>query len=1231
MEVKIDGYVDWRQSLDVTPDKEITIDAKLQIKTGTVTVMSEPTNAKVMIEGKDVGTTPVTMADLTPGTFNVEIMMEGYEDWKESVDVISDKTNSLTAKLQMKHGSVSIKSEPAEATVLLDEKEAGTTPVTISDLKPGTHNLEVMMDGYEKWIEKIHIKSDEENTITAVLREITGSIDIKSKPPKAIIYLDGEEFGTTPDTIKSIAVGSHEVAISIEGYKSWKKSINISKGKNKDINAILQIINGTLSIMSEPTNAKTLLDGKEVGKTPVTITALKPDTYNVEIVMDGFNNWKESIDVIPDNEISLSATLIMKPGSVSIKSEPAEATVLLDEKEAGTTPVTISDLKPGTHNLEIMMDGYEKWNEKVNIKPDEENSFTAVLRKITGSISVKSNPTNAILYMDGQDIGTTPNDLSALAVGLHEFEAVLKGYKNWKKSVNIKKGKNKNINAVLQINPGSVSIKSDPSNAMVHINGKEFDSTPVTITDLNPGKHNVEVKMDGYEDWKENIEIIPGKEIALTPTLQMKVGSVMIESEPAGALVLIDDKEVGNTPITITDLRPAIHSVEIRKVGYANWSENIDIIPDKEIPITAALQVKAGSVTIKSDPTAAKAIIDEKEVGSTPVTITDLKPGTHNIKVIMDGYDDWKECVEIIPDKEIILTAALQINTGTLSIASEPSDAMVIIDDKETGTTPITIIDLKSGTHIVTVRMDGYDDWRDSVDVKPDKETTLTAKLQKKAGSVSINSDPPGAKTFIDDKEVGVTPKIIADLIPGKYNVEIIKGGYVNWNKSVKIVPGKEVTLSAELQLKTGAVSIKSEPSGAMTLIDDKEAGTTPVTITDMKPGMHNVEISMTGYENWYEKVDIKSDFENSFKAILHKITGSITIKSNPSNANIYLDGEEVGITPVNLSSVAIGLHEIELRIEGYTSWKSSININKGKNKKIKTVLQKNTGSFSIKSNPSNAKVLIDDNEAGMTPVTKTDLKPGTYNIEVMKDGYENWNESIEITPDKEITLKPVLQIQVGAINLKSKPSDAKALINGREVGTTPVSITELKPGPQYLEVRMDGYDDWKESIEIIPGKEMELIAVLQLKVGSLSIKSNPPDAQIVIDSKEIGVTPKTITDLGPGTHNVKLRKEGYENWIESVDIIPDKEIHLAAVLQLKIGSIDLKSNPSNAKALIDGREIGTTPVSITDLKPGTHYLEVRMDGYDDWRESLDIIPGKEIPLMASLQMKVGALSIMSN
>ena len=300
--------------------------------------------------------------------------------------------------------------------------------------------------------------------------------------------------------------------------------------------------------------------------------------------------------------------------------------------------------------------------------------------------------------------------------------------------------------------------------------------------------------------------------------------------------------------------------------------------------------------------------------------------------------------------------------------------------------------------------------------------------------------------------------------------------GYVNWNiNSVNITHGKETTLAAELKLRTGAVSIISEPSGAKALIDGKEYGTTPVTIIDFKPGMHNVEVSVAGYEIWSEKVDIKPDKENSFKAILHKITGSIFIKSKPPKAKIYLDGEEVGITPVNLSSVAIGKHEIEVRTDGFTSWKSLINIDKGKNKRIKTVLQLNVGSLNIKSSPSNAKVLIDGKEAGVAPVTKTDLKTGIYNVEVMKEGYVDWKEKAEIIPGKEITLKPVLQMKAGSIYMISEPSDATILTNGKISGSTPISITDLKPGTHHIKARMDGYYDWRESVEIVPGKEIEL------------------------------------------------------------------------------------------------------------------------------------------------------------
>ena len=91
----------------------------------------------------------------------------------------------------------------------------------------------------------------------------------------------------------------------------------------------------------------------------------------------------------------------------------------------------------------------------------------------------------------------------------------------------------------------------------------------------------------------------------------------------------------------------------------------------------------------------------------------------------------------------------------------------------------------------------------------------------------------------------------------------------------------REVTLSAELQLKNRRSPVsRVNLQVQWTLIDDKEAGTTPVYYNRYENREYTMlQLVWPVTKNWYEKVDIKSDFENSFKAILHKITGSITIK----------------------------------------------------------------------------------------------------------------------------------------------------------------------------------------------------------------------------------------------------------------------------------------------------------------------------------------------------------------
>ena len=189
-------------------------------------------------------------------------------------------------------------------------------------------------------------------------------------------------------------------------------------------------------------------------------------------------------------------------------------------KKSGTTPISITTLKPGTYTLEVRKAGHENWKENVVVESDKEISIVALLKKITGSISIKSNPIKAKIFLDGEDVGTTPATLSAIPVGAHEFEIKNGGYEDWKRSIIIREGKTKSVNATLQLNVGSISIESYPEKAKIILDGKEVGKAPKRLTDIIVGTHEIEVFVDGYDTWKRNIKLKAGKEISLTADLK---------------------------------------------------------------------------------------------------------------------------------------------------------------------------------------------------------------------------------------------------------------------------------------------------------------------------------------------------------------------------------------------------------------------------------------------------------------------------------------------------------------------------------------------------------------------------------------------------------------------------------------------------------------------------------------------------------------------------------------
>ncbi|MDP6924569.1 MAG: PEGA domain-containing protein [Candidatus Scalindua sp.] len=1231
VEVKLDRYEVWSEEIDADAKKKTSITAELTTKFGSISLNSEPDKAKIFLDGIEVGITPASLSSVLHGDHMVEIRLDGYSAWEKSVTVVPARETVLTAKLQVNTGSVTVKSNPENAKIYLDGKPAGTTPEAITCISLGIHEIKVEMEKYDVWTGTANIEAGKDDVITAVLQRSTGSLMVESNPPNAIIFVDGKEIGHTPEIIMSSAKGTHAIEVRMEGYDVWKQTVDIVPGDEKSLTAVLQTKTGSLIVNSKPSGSTIIFDGKESGTTPGSLEGLKTGGHQIELKKDGYKTWSESIEIYADKENKITAALLLLTGSLNIKSEPANATILVDGKEAGNTLANITDVIPGKHLVEVKMDGYEVWSESIDVNSSKENLINAVLQKSVASVNIKSEPTNAKVIVDGKEVGNTPLDVSDIKPGKHLVEVKMDRFKNWRENIEINAGKENNLTAVLQQLVASINIKSEPANATILVDGKEAGNTPAVINDIKPGKYLVEVKMEEYEIWSKKVKVEIGKDIDLTAVLQLKAGSFTIVSEPVGATAYIDDKEVGTTPLIINAPSPGKHSIEARMDGYETWSRSIDFVQGKEITLTATLQIKTGTVSITSEPANAITFIDSKEVGKTPITLTDPSTGTHTVELMMDGYETWNKSVDFVEGKETVIATELQMKAGSISISSNPTGAFIKINGKKSGNTPETINDLSPGTHLAEIRMDGYEDWSESVDIKGDKINKLVANLLEITGSININSNPPEAAIYLNGEKAGITPDTLKSVTIGSHEIEIKMEGFAGWKKTLNVKKGKEINLNATLEQNTGTANIESDPTDAVVLLDANDFGKTPVNLTDIKIGIYDVEIQKEGYVSCKKTIKIKAGKVSSLTAKLVEMTGSVNVNSNPSNAVVFVDSKKIGNTPANITDIAAGNYQLEVKMDGYDVWSDSVNIHAGKDSTVTAELQTKSGSVNINSNPSKATIFIDSKEVGTTPKNVTDLSYDNHLLEVKMDGYEAWSENIEMEPGLELSVVAELQMIAGSVCINSEPSNAMILINNKKAGFTPKTLTEILPGEHNVEIRMDGFENWSESVEVRSDKQNSIAAVLRAITGSINIESNPSEATIFLDGKEVSTTPDTITHATIGIHEIEVKMEGHAEWKKKINVKQGKEIALNAVLHPVTGSVRLESEPTGAVIIIDGEDVGKTPEDITGLSPGKHEVEMRLEGYDSSVQMIKVKNGKESLFSATLQRKKGSLMLISN
>ena len=559
---------------------------------------------------------------------------------------------------------------------------------------------------------------------------------------------------------------------------------------------------------------------------------------------------------------------------------------------------------------------------------------------------------------------------------------------------------------------------------------------------------------------------------------------------------------------------------ELREMEYEEVPTRV--IPDGSYSGKSLLIVESTIPQLKFESTRgiAPGSVKEKESGIWWVT---LKPGVQLISISAEGYLSLKDIrhnfnarqawqIKVTPKVVLGSLAGFDENRAEVRLNYQPSspdeavygglDDMVMKIDFSKG---YAVFNPSPGAHKIKLNAGGRI-WEKSYDLKAKEkiaeQVTFAGGKQeqldiKDPGNLFITSEPSGGTVYLNKVEQGVTPLTKDDVQPGTYQVEVVRELYLPESKVIKVESNSYAKEHFELTPNFGRLSINSNPSGAMLWVNDKNVGKTPFEVGQYNAGTFSLKMI---HEMYYEESDtfeIKPGGEVVQTYNLKPQFGRIRIDSDPSGAQLSIDGQPAGNTPIIKNQLASGKHIIRLTTENYFDFETSIEIADGQNFNETFRLKANFGLLSVISNPPGADVIIagENRRLGETPLREVKLPAGTYTVKVEKDLYESYEMPVSLMIGGEHKLEPSLQRKTGKLRIKSEPPMADIYLNGERKGQTPTIINDLLTGDYEIKLQKDGYDIQLGKVRVEHNQQAEYSMTLGTK-GTVEWKKRRTQAR---------------------------------------------------------------------------------------------------------------------------------------
>ena len=321
-----DGYRDLQEVIDVERGGLQTFTLALEELPGRVRFQLQPAvEYRVFVDGVLIPTND-GVTGIPGGSHQLRIETDRYLPVTAQVDITGNgKAQQLSYELQPAWAVVSISSEPAGASVQVDDVMQGLTPQMV-EIIAGEHRIEMSLDNYKSVsMQQVITAGTDVQLDTVVLVPADGQLSVNSKPAGATISVAGVFYGTTPATLSLRSKELHNVRLNKPGYRQIDKPIQLAPNETKELAVSLPPEYGVVFVTARPADASVEIDGKPAGEAT---QRLRLTTRPHTLVFSKPGYVSRQLSVTPRTGVSKNIDITLK----------TKAQTTADSKSASTPP-----------------------------------------------------------------------------------------------------------------------------------------------------------------------------------------------------------------------------------------------------------------------------------------------------------------------------------------------------------------------------------------------------------------------------------------------------------------------------------------------------------------------------------------------------------------------------------------------------------------------------------------------------------------------------------------------------------------------------------------------------------------------------------------------------------------------------------------------------------------------------------------------------------------------------